>query len=268
MADGGSIWDILRAAERPTSPPPTPQRPPRKRRSEGAAPARARARVETPPPSVWDVLASNDDDVEMDDDDVAPPLAAVVNAAVVTPALAKLHAHVDNLRALQGHADPTSTTATTVPFQLPREADRVFDVGAVLAEMPSALIEELATNRPRAFLTESPETTARRTALQLFEHHTRCLRGTRGTHWVDRLSPWAGIVVATREPANMDSSPLRCLWSAVDVARRTYSLVVFELMPSFYVATVFRVDGDATDSVYVGAFYMQSEQSHVADSQL
>ena len=250
MAESTSFWDIL-GAEAP--------QPARKRRTDGAEPPRARAR--TAPESVWDILGTDDND-----DDEPPPPAALTNRNAVDPALTQLHAHVNDLRRLAHDSQIESTSATAVPFQLPREADRVPDVGTVLAEMPAALIEELATNRPRAFLTEAPEATARRTPLQLFEQHTRCLRGTRGTHWIARLAPWAGVVVATREPANIDSAPLCCAWPAADVARRVYSLVVFELMPSFYVAVVLRTDGDSAESVYVGAFYMQSEQSHAADS--
>lgn len=255
MAEPPSIWDILSP-----DPAPTPPRAPRKRRSESANPPRARARTE--PESIWDILGN--DDAEPSDDE--PPPATLVNRAVVNPALTQLHAHVNDLRRLTHDNRIDSTTPTTVPFQLPREADRVPDVGTVLAEMPSALIEELAANRSRAFLTEPLESTARRTPLQLFEQHTRCLRGTRGTQWITRLAPWAGMIVATREPANIDSAPLCRAWPAVDVARRVYSLAVFELMPSFYVAVVLRTDGDSAESVYVGAFYMQSEQSHAADS--
>jgi hypothetical protein len=159
----------------------------------------------------------------------------------------------------------TGSLTQGVPFQLAHEADSVPDVGSFLSEMPSHVIDDLAANQPRAFLTEPPETTDARTSLRLFENHTRHLRGTRSTHWLDELAPWAGTCVVQCEPENAESAPLTLAWRAADNARRNYSLVVFEQSALFYVATVLCSDDGARELTYKGAFYMQSVRSHEVD---
>ena len=224
-----------------------------KRTSSAEIPPGHRPRVAT---SSYDFL--DDIDYEGDNDDAAPP------PVVVDPVSTK----ATLCRVQETYAPEQPLTTTDVPFELSREPDRVVDVGEMLAVMPSAAIEALATECAYTFLTEARELTEARVELKLFEQHTRCLRGTRGTHWVRRLTPWAGMLVATREPAVPTSAPLRCMWPAADNPHRTYSLAIFELRPSFYVAAVLRTDQGCDDAIYVGAFYMQSEQSHMADSAL
>jgi len=145
-----------------------------------------------------------------------------------------------------------------------RDADTVPDVGRWLAPIPSAVIDDLAANHPRAFLTEPAETTDARTSLHLFENHTRCLRGTSGTNWFGRLAPWAGTAVDTVDPDNAYAPALHRTWRAADNQRRTYMLGIFRQTDAFYVVVVLASD-DGGEHRYVGAFYMQSTMSHEMD---
>lgn len=158
--------------------------------------------------------------------------------------------------------------AQNVPFQLAREADGVPDVGEFLSEQPSHVIDDLAANQPRAFLTEPAETTDARTPLRLFENHTRHLRGTRSERWFAELAPWAGACVTQREPENAESPALTLGWRAVDNPRRHYHLAVFEQSALFYVAAVLYSENNERELTYVGAVYMQSVRSHEADLQV
>jgi hypothetical protein len=154
--------------------------------------------------------------------------------------------------------------SSDVPFLLSRADDSVPDVGRWLSAAPAAVIDDLAANQPRAFLTEPPETTNARTPLTLFENHTRCLRGSTSADWFRRLAPWAGTVVDTLNP-DADGSPALCrTWRAADNQRRAYTLGVFRQMDAFYVVVVLASD-DGAPSRYVGAFYMQSTLSHRMD---
>lgn len=149
--------------------------------------------------------------------------------------------------------------ATDVPFLLPRAAPVVPDVAPLLAVMPRATLVQLLRDRPRAFLTEPAAVTDARLSLTLFEQHTRHLVGTDASldAWCAMLRRWAGDAVTEQRPGDYDSPPLTRGWTRDG---RTYTLLVHAPQDSFYVVGVVE-DG----ALYLGAFYMQSEQSHQLD---
>lgn len=243
----------------------------RKRTHAKVPPGRACPKTGPLSQSIYDILSANMELIDLNDEATndAFETAAAGDTEMRPPEspgqAAPVIARINEFARSRPENANLVTAPTDVPFQLSRTPDRVFDIGAELALLPSTVIDALARDNSRAFLTEHMSVTDARRELAVFESQTNGFRGTRSKHWISQLSRWAGTVVTSREPVTPDSPPLRLTWTAIDDPQRKYLLAIFEMTPAFFVASVLYTIDRSLDAVYVGSFYMQSEQSHAAD---
>ena len=224
--------------------------------------------------SIYEILCANMETVDLNDEATNDAFELAVagdtdpmppeSPGLAAPVLARIN---EFARSRPEH-EHLVTAPSDVPFQLSRTPDRIYNIGEDLARKKCSVIDSLARDNSRAFLTEQISVTEARHELATFESQTNALRGTCSTNWIARLAKWAGVVVTTCEPVTPDSQPLCLAWTAIDDPQRTYRLAVFEMTPSFFVVAVLYTINQSPNYVYVGSFYMQSEQSHAADNRL